>query len=188
MTGRFRRAWKEAGGGRDVQAAVTLASLIEKETARDDERARIASVYRNRHRIGMALQCDPTVIYAAQLEGRYRGVIYRSDLESKNPYNTYVHAGLPPGPIANPGLASLKAALHPAESSYLYFVAIPGGAGAHQFSERLETHQLAVAKYRRADHKAKQTKSPAGISRKGAARNRHPRSMAGPKKTPRTGL
>jgi UPF0755 protein len=98
----------------------------------------------------MALDCDPTTIYAALLEDRYRGVIYRSDLNSTNSYNTYKHAGLPPGPIASPGLASLQAALAPAQTDYLYFVAKADGSGGHQFSTTMEQHNLAVQKYRRA--------------------------------------
>ena len=82
----------------------------------------------------MKLDCDPTTIYAAILDNRYRGTIYRSDLDSENPYNTYRHAGLPPGPIANPGMASIQAVLHPADSDALYFVLRPDGSGAHQFS------------------------------------------------------
>jgi UPF0755 protein len=169
MTSRFRRAWREAGGGGGVHKAVTLASLVEKESSVAAERPTIASVYANRLRIGMPLQCDPTVIYAALAEGRYRGAIYRSDLASNHPYNTYVNAGLPPGPIANPGVDALRAALHPAESKYLYFVAIPGGGGAHQFSETLESHQQAVAKYRRANNHVRQTQAPQRISRKSEA-------------------
>jgi UPF0755 protein len=132
-----------------VNSIVTLASLVEKETAVPAERSVVASVYANRLRINMPLDCDPTTIYAALLEGRYRGAIYRSDLDNQNPYNTYRHAGLPPGPIANPGLASLKAALAPGESSYLYFVAKPDGSGSHQFSETIDQHNRAVEQYRK---------------------------------------
>jgi hypothetical protein len=89
-----------------VHETVTLASLVEKESKLAEERPQIAAVFENRLRIGMKLDCDPTTIYAALLDGRYRGVIYRSDLDSDHPYNTYRHAGLPPGPIANPSLAS----------------------------------------------------------------------------------
>ena len=98
----------------------------------------------------MALDCDPTTIYAALLEQRYRGTIYRSDLASDNAYNTYKHAGPPPGPIANPGVAALKAALMPADTDYLYFVAKADGSGGHQFSETMAQHNLAVQQYRRA--------------------------------------
>ena len=149
MTGQFRKVWKEVGGaGTDVNRTVTLASLVEKETAVPDERPEVASVYANRLRTGMKLDCDPTTIYAAMLEGRYRGTIYRSDLDSPHPYNTYRNPGLPPGPIANPGLASLKATLAPAQTDYLFFVAKPGGSGAHSFSRTLEEHNAAVRTYR----------------------------------------
>lgn len=149
MVSTFRKVWSELGGPPSgVNRLVTIASLVEKETAVPEERKLVASVYQNRLRIGMKLDCDPTTIYAALLEGKYRGVIYRSNLESTNPYNTYRHPGLPPGPIANPGRASLEAALHPAETSYLYFVAKAGGTGAHVFSESLAQHNAAVADYR----------------------------------------
>jgi UPF0755 protein len=153
MTDKFRRTWKEIGKtGASVHDTVTLASLIEKETAQPSERPAVASVFRNRLRIGMTLDCDPTTIYAAMLEARYRGTIHRSDLESMNLYNTYKHAGLPPGPIANPGEASLRAALAPADTDYLYFVAKPGG-GSHQFSSNISDHNLAVQAYRRGQAK-----------------------------------
>ena len=96
---------------------------------------------------------DPSVIYAALLEDRYRGAIHRSDLDNGNPYNTYRPAGLPPGPIANPGANALAAALHPAESDYLYFVAKPGGEG-HVFSSSLAAHNKAVGNYRHAQTKS----------------------------------
>ncbi len=154
MTGIFRKHWHdlESSLPRDssVNDAVTLASLIEKETAVPDERTIVASVYENRLSKGIALDCDPTTIYAALLEDRYRGTIYRSDLQSGNAYNTYRHAGLPPGPIANPGLESLKAALAPAATDYLYFVAKADGSGGHQFSRTIEEHNLAVQRYRHA--------------------------------------
>lgn len=149
MTGAFRKVWRELGGARtNVNQLVTLASLVEKETAVPAERGTVASVYVNRLRIGMKLDCDPTTIYAALLQGRFRGTIYRSDLDSSHPYNTYQNRGLPPGAIANPGVDSLKAALTPAQTKYLFFVAKPDGSGAHSFSETLEAHNLAVAAYR----------------------------------------
>ena len=148
MTDLFRKHWRELQPSVEVNPAVTLASLVEKETALAEERPLVASVYANRLRMGIPLDCDPTTIYAALLEGRYRGTIYRSDLDSHNPYNTYRHAGLPPGPIANPGLAALKAALAPAETSYVYFVARADGSGGHQFSENIEAHNRAVEQYR----------------------------------------
>lgn len=157
MTGVFRKHWRDLQSslprGVAVNDIVTLASLVEKETAVPDERGIVASVYDNRLRNGMTLDCDPTTIYAALLDGRYRGTIYRSDLNSDSPYNTYRHTGLPPGPIANPGLASLQAALAPAETNYLYFVAKADGSGGHQFSTTMEQHNLAVQEYRRATGK-----------------------------------
>ena len=149
MTAEFRRAWSALNTTADVHETVTLASLVEKEGKVAEERPLIAAVYRNRLQIGMKLDADPTTIYAAVLEGRYRGTIYKSDLESPHPYNTYKTRGLPPGPIANPGLASLKAALNPASVSYLYFVATPDGSGRHTFSDTYEAHGRAVANYRR---------------------------------------
>jgi UPF0755 protein len=100
----------------------------------------------------MPLQCDPTTVYAALLQNRYNGVIHKSDLASTSPYNTYTHLGLPPGPIANPGTLSLGAALHPAATNYLYFVAKPNGAGSHVFSSSLAEHEKAVLEYRKGAH------------------------------------
>jgi len=102
----------------------------------------------------MRLECDPTTIYAALLENRYRGVIHRSDLDSANPYNTYQNAGLPPGPIANPGGPALAAALEPADTPYLFFVAKPGGGG-HQFSTTIAQHEKAVIAYRHGQRKSR---------------------------------
>ena len=110
----------------------------------------VASVFQNRLMIGMKLDCDPTTVYAALLEHRYRGTIYRSDLENMSPWNTYQHAGLPPGPIANPGLSSIQAALAPADTRFLYFVAKADGSGGHNFSESLVQHEAAVSRYQRA--------------------------------------
>ncbi len=151
MTSEFRRQWhsQNAPTRVDVNRVVTMASMVEKETAVPDERPEVAAVYYNRLKLDMALDCDPTTIYAAMLDHRYRGVIYRSDLASANAYNTYTHAGMPPGPIANPGAAALKAALEPAETDYLYFVAKPDGSGSHQFSTDLAAHNRAVEEYRR---------------------------------------
>jgi len=150
MTEEFRRQWRalDPPPGADVSRVVTMASMVEKETALDAERPEVASVYYNRLDRGMALDCDPTTIYAALLDARYRGTIYRSDLASQNPYNTYTHTGMPPGPIANPGAASLRAALHPASTDYLYFVARPDGSGSHRFSADLTAHNRAVEQYR----------------------------------------
>ncbi len=147
MTRKFRSTWKSMGGEADVHRVVTLASLVEREARIPGDRPLVASVFTNRLKQGMKLDCDPTTVYAALLDGRYRGTIYRSDLESDNPYNTYKHVGLPPGPIANPGLNSIKAALTPANTNYLYFVAKPDGLGGHNFSETLAQHNAASAKY-----------------------------------------
>lgn len=151
MTAEFRKQWAAANGNAgntDIHRTVTLASLVEKETAVPGERPLVAAVFTNRLRSGIALQCDPTTVYAALLENRYRGVIHRSDLASANPYNTYAHSGLPPGPIANPGLTAIRAALKPAEVDYLYFVANPGGQGSHHFSSSLAEHEKAVVAFR----------------------------------------
>ncbi len=153
MTNEFRTQWKAlagTGSAAPVHDTVTLASLVEREARLPEERPRVASVFRNRLRIGMRLQCDPTTVYAALLEDRYRGVIHQSDLDNASPYNTYQHAGLPPGPIANPGLSAIKAALSPEETPFLYFVARADGSGGHTFSDSLQKHEAAVAQYHRA--------------------------------------
>jgi len=151
MLAEFRKQWPKLDppSGTKVNETVTLASLVEKETAVPGERPIVASVYYNRLRIGMALDCDPTTIYAALLDDRYRGTIYKSDLASRNPYNTYTNPGLPPGPIANPGAASLAAALHPASTTFLYFVRKPDSTGSHTFTSTLAEHDIAVRAYRR---------------------------------------
>jgi len=136
-----------SAGGANVHAIVTLASIVEKETAIDKERPLVASVYRNRLQRGMALGADPTVVYAALLNRSYRGAIYQSDLALDSAYNTYRRAGLPPGPIANPGAASLRAAMNPQHTDYLYFVA--DGQGGHRFATSYEEHTRNVAAYRR---------------------------------------
>jgi len=152
MTDQFRRQWKIAlkgGSAKDVLEKVTMASLVEKESGVPRERPIVASVYRNRLEKDMKLECDPTTIYAAMMEGRWRGTIYRSDLANQHPYNTYQVKGLPPGPIASPGLASLEAALRPAETDYLYFVAKGDGSGGTNFSADYKAHQRFVAVYRK---------------------------------------
>jgi UPF0755 protein len=153
MTGRFREIWKQAGVPGNVHQTVTLASLIEREARLPTDRPIMSSVFHNRLKIGMKLDCDPTTIYAALLEGRYTGTIHQSDLASPNPYNTYRNAGLPPGPIANPGRDSLMAASHPAETDYLYFVLRPDGSNAHNFSKSISEHLVATAQFRRATHR-----------------------------------
>jgi UPF0755 protein len=149
MTARFRAVWRDLRPEAGAHDTVTLASLVEKESKVAAERPRIAAVFLNRLRIGMKLDCDPTTIYAALLDDRYRGAIHKSDLASGNPYNTYRRAGLPPGPISNPGLASIQAVLSPQPSDALYFVLRPDGSGEHQFSDNIAAHEEATAQYRR---------------------------------------
>jgi UPF0755 protein len=132
----------------DVERTVIMASLVEKEVNQDSERPLVAGVFVNRLAHGMPLATDPTVIYAALLDGRWRGTIYASDLQSSSPYNTYKHAGLPPGPICNPGVASLRAAISPATTDYLYFVS--DAAGHSRFSTDLKQHSKQVQAYREA--------------------------------------
>jgi UPF0755 protein len=130
--------------GLDRHQIITLASMIEEEAGVDRERPLISAVYHNRLREGMLLQCDPTVIYAL---GGKRTPLTRDDLLVESPYNTYRHTGLPPGPISSPGRASILAALYPAESDYLYFVA--RGDGSHHFSRTSREHINAIRRIRR---------------------------------------
>ena len=132
----------------DIQKTVTMASIIEKETAVPEERPVVASVYYNRLEKHVALQADPSVIYAELLNGNYSGALHHSDMSFQSEYNTYTHTGLPPGPIGNPGRSSLEAALHPAQTDYFYFVS--DGNGHHRFSRSLEEHNQNVAKLRQA--------------------------------------
>ena len=148
MVHRFKQTAKALNLNNEVHRVVTMASIVEKETAAPDERPEVASVYYNRLEKNMALAADPSVIYAALLNNRYRGTIYQSDLQFDSPYNTYKFAGLPPGPIANPGRASLEAAMHPAQTQFLYFVA--DAQGHHRFARTLDEHNRNVAMYRRA--------------------------------------
>ena len=150
MVRRFRQEAQQIGllGDPGMHRIVTMASIVEKETAAPQERPLVASVYYNRLAKNMLLAADPSVIYAALLAGRYRGTIYQSDLQFDSPYNTYRYAGLPPGPIASPGVASLEAALHPAQSDFLYFVS--DNNGHHRFARSPQEHARNVASYRRA--------------------------------------
>ncbi len=152
MVARFDQEWARAQAQRlpgidlDERQAVTLASIIEKETGRPEERPRISCVFHNRLRKGMRLQTDPTVMYATMLRrGRWSQNISRADLEAAHPYNTYTVAGLPPGPIASPGAASLAAALHPAACDDLFFVS--RNDGTHVFCPDLRCHEAAVRKW-----------------------------------------
>lgn len=153
MLAGFRDALAKARSQRTAEIsdwdALVLASMIEKETEQPDERGLVSSVFHNRLQRGMLMQCDPTIIYGLVLDGRYRGKIYLSDLSDPHAYNTYVHDGLPPGPIANPGLMSLNSAFAPDESDYLFFCAKPGHGQGHAFSTRLRDHNLAVQALRR---------------------------------------
>jgi UPF0755 protein len=151
MVERFRAAYSEAlrrqteEQGLTAREVVTLASLIEKETGKGEERPLVAAVYRNRLRIGMGMQADPTVVYALRKAGTYDGNIRREDLAVDSPYNTYRYPGLPPGPIASPGAASLEAALAPADVDYLYFVS--RNDGSHVFARTLAEHNANVREY-----------------------------------------
>jgi len=160
MARKFKEQWKRvvasgatemdpinAGEHKSVNHIVTLASLVERETPKPEERPMVASVFENRLRKGMRLQCDPTVIYGIERLGKYNGTLTGEDLTFDSPYNTYEHGGLPPGPIGNPGEASLRAALHPADTKLLYFVA--NTQGGHFFSATLAEHNKNVVKYHR---------------------------------------
>lgn len=133
--------------GRPVASVVTLASLVERETPKPEERPLVAGAFENRLRKNIPLQCDPTVIYAMQDAGQYQGKLMGADLHFPSPYNTYVHPGLPPGPIGNPGEASLRAALGPAQTDYIYFVA--NTQGGHFFAATLAEHNRNVTRYHR---------------------------------------
>ena len=149
MVNRFEQMSTKLGmTGSDIARVVTLASLVEKEVHVDTERPVVAGVFENRLAAGMPLQTDPAVAYASLLRGTWTGVIHQSELRSDSAYNTYVHAGLPPGPICNPGVAALKAAMQPAKTDYLYFVA--DAAGATRFAKDLKEHEAQVAEFRAA--------------------------------------
>jgi UPF0755 protein len=155
MVRRFRAVAGQIGLKGNVHRVVTLASLVERETALDAERPLVASVFENRLAKRMPLMTDPSVIYGLELQGRWRGVIHESDLKRNTPYNTYLHAGLPPGPVANPGLHSLRAAMEPARTNYLYFVAAGADPqGGSLFASTGKEHARNVASYRNAMKKA----------------------------------
>ena len=148
MVKRFGQMVAKMGSGGDVSRVVTMASLVEKEVHIDAERPVVAGIFENRLAAGMPLQTDPAVVYASLLRGTWTGVIHQSELHSDSAYNTYAHAGLPPGPICNPGVAALKAAMHPAMTDYLYFVA--DAAGATRFAKDMKEHEAQVAAFRAA--------------------------------------
>ena len=153
MVTTFKREWKTLLDSAPEQTfttlhLVTMASLVERETPAQGERPVIAGVYYNRLRKGIALQCDPTVLYAMDLAGKNDGIIHASDLRLDSPYNTYKYRGLPPGPIGNPGTAALRAALQPQIVDYLYFVS--NLQGGHHFARTLEEHSRNVQRYRQA--------------------------------------
>jgi UPF0755 protein len=171
MVDRFRASYDETLRARaesqqmTTRQVVTLASLIEKETARAEERPLVAAVYRNRLKLGMGMQADPTVVYALTKAGKYNGNIRRDDLSFDSPYNTYRYPGLPPGPIAAPGRASLEAALSPADVPYLYFVS--RNDGSHVFAATLTEHNANVYQYQVLYFRAQ--RAAAGATRRGGA-------------------
>jgi UPF0755 protein len=134
----------------DLERTVIMASIVEKETALPDERPVVASVYYNRLAKRIALDADPSVIYAELLAGTYTGALHHADMQLSSPYNTYKYSGLPPGPIGNPGKSALEAAMHPAQTDYYYFVA--DAQGHHRFARTMEEHDKNVTAYRRAMH------------------------------------
>ena len=174
MVKRFRNVWKPEWSARarslgmTTQEIVTTASIIETEAKLDEERSLVASVIYNRLRKDIPLAVDSTIIYAAKLEGkwRYDGRVYRSDIERRSPYNTRIYAGLPPGPVASPGESSLKAALNPAESDYLYYVRNPArDDGAHNFYSSSSEFETGVQALRRWEQERDQRNRANGVTR-----------------------
>jgi UPF0755 protein len=153
MTNQFKKLfsdeWRRRASdiGLSIRQVIILASLIEKETSVPEEKPIVSGVFHHRLRIGMKLDCDPTIIYALKEEGRFDGNLRKPDMSWDSPYNTYVYAGLPPGPIANPGQESIKAALYPKDVNYLYFVS--KNDGSHHFSATFREHQNAVNYYQK---------------------------------------
>ena len=148
MVHQFRQVAQQIGLNSGVHRIVTMASIVEKETASPDERPMVASVYYNRLAHRVALDADPSVIYALLLAGNYSGSLHHADLSVDSPYNTYRFRGLPPGPIGNPGQSALEAAMHPANTEFFYFVS--DGNGHHRFARNLDEHNRNVAAYRHA--------------------------------------
>lgn len=179
MVDRFRSVYGEAmrtrtaAEGMTTRQVVTLASLVEKETGRMEERPMVAAVFRNRLKIGMPMQADPTIVYALAKAHRYNGNIRKDDLAMDSPYNTYQYAGLPPGPIASPGKASLEAALMPADIPYLYFVS--RNDGSHVFAKTLAEHSSNVRKFQveyfRQQRQARASNARPTSASRGAARS-----------------
>ena len=151
MVHHFRQVAATIGLNTEVDQTVVMASIIEKETAVPEERPLVASVYYNRLTKRMALDADPSVIYAKLLEGTYQGALHHADMKMNSPYNTYRFPGLPPGAIGNPGRTSLEAAMHPARTDYLYFVS-DGNSGHHRFARNLAEHNRNVNAFRRTIH------------------------------------
>lgn len=162
MTQEFRKnfppEWqaKAREMGFSIKEIVTLASLIEKETGLLEEKPLVSAVFHNRLKRGMKLDCDPTVLYALHKAGINKKELLEKDLKFPSPYNTYLHVGLPPGPICNPGRESLRAALFPAQVNFLYFVS--RGDGSHHFSSSYQEHLRAVANYRKQVNQNRRTK------------------------------
>lgn len=148
MVKRFRQEARALGLASDFHRIVTMASIVEKETGVPEERPIVASVLYNRLGNNTVLAADPSVIYASLLAGRYTGVIHQSDLQFDSPYNTYRNAGLPPGPICNPGRGAMLAAMRPASTDFFYFVS--NNQGHHRFARTLQEHERNVASYRHA--------------------------------------
>jgi len=145
----FHEGWRRHAARLNltIREVVTLASLIEKETSLSDEKKLVSAVFHNRLKIGMKLDCDPTIIYVLKEKGSYEGKLRNKDLKLDSPYNTYLYPGLPPSPICNPGKESLEAALYPAKENYLYFVS--KNDGSHHFSRTFSDHRIAVRKYQK---------------------------------------
>lgn len=153
MVSQFKKSFTEAMHrrvrelGMSIREVVILASMVEKETSIPEERRLVSAVFHNRLNRAMKLDCDPTIIYALKLEGRFTGRLRTKDLKYDTPYNTYLYPGLPPGPICNPGQKAIEAALYPAQENYLYFVS--KNDGSHHFSKTLKEHLRAVRKYQK---------------------------------------
>jgi UPF0755 protein len=176
MVKKFKEEWARMRSSVQIAPAsglteqvVTLASLVERETPKPEERPLVAGVFENRLGKNMRLQCDPTVIYALEQIGQYKGTLTGADLQFDSPYNTYEHAGLPPGPIGNPGEESLRAAMAPTKTSFLYFVA--NTQGGHFFAATLEEHNRNVTKYRQLLKTPAATQAPAVVPLPPVAKN-----------------